>query len=211
MSYLTLRFLNNEDLIENNEQDSLVFTEKFDKKEINHNVHYFNRDENTIIQVNDDFSVIDCPVISEKSQVSEPSKEELLKLIKNIVNSDFTFYLSTLHGELEELLGENNLFSIEDGVDTKETYLSRLEEHFDAVFEDLYSITIATPNSRIYFFKVGTISYHVTNKDLSILNDSDNVIKYLSSFKPILKDINKLEEVVMIENKIKNNTLGDLW
>ncbi len=211
MKGITLRFLNNDDLIDYNEQDSLIFIEQFNKKEVNHNIHYFNRDKNTIIQVNDDFSVIDCPEILEESQIAAPTQGELLEMIKKIVLSGASFYISTLHAELDELLSVNNLFTLEEGVDTNESYLARLEEYFDDVFKDFYAITITSPNSRVYFYKIGTIAFHTTTHDLNILEDSEVVVNYLSSFKPILKDINKLEEVVMIENRIKNNTLGDLW
>lgn len=211
MDGLTIRFLKYKSLIEENELGKPVFKKGFTKNELSHNTHYYNRAEKFIVQVNDAYKHIDCHKTLFQSQIAYSSnKESLLETIKNIVNSDADFYLTTLDDECENFLEEQKLLTIDTEYDTKESYLTRLEEEFDTIFTELYTITIHTDDDRIYFYRGGTITYSPDGHDIPSEEDYDAILTYLGKFTPFLKDVKTLEKIEMTEMKIVKHPLSDL-
>lgn len=212
MKGLTIRFLKAKSLLDYNELEEPTFKNGFKKEELSHNKHYYNRDEKVVVQVNDAYKHIDCHKTLFQSQIAHPTtKEDMLVVIKNIVNSGADFYLTSLEDECEDYLDEQKLTTLDTEYDTKESYLARLEEEFeyDSIFSDLYTITINTDDARIYFYRGGTISYSPDGHNIPSEKEYEAIINYLGSFTPLLKEFKTLEKIEMSEKKRVKHPLSD--
>lgn len=209
MNGLTIRFLQNKNFIEDTAKGIPTFKKGFTKEELLNNTHYYNRAENVIVQVNSNYSHINCHNAFFQSSIANTlTQEDFLEIIKNIVSKGVSFFLTSLDDECEEFLSDNRLVSV--GNLTKEEYLSRLEEEFDYIYPELYSITLNTDKEKVYLYSGGTISYMLKSRELPTEKDYLDMFNYLGSFNTLLDNPKALEKIEMSEKVIVNHPLSEL-
>lgn len=200
MRGMTIKILNNTSLLSFDAKGDPKFDMSFSKSETENNVCYYNRSEDSIIQVNTNTTFRD---ILQNYTVSGLSKlfpkGYIIQIIKNIVHSDFSFHLTALDADVEDFLERTELESIGDFTDDE--YIERFESEFPAISETLTSIIVRIGTANLYMYSNGSIRF-VPHSGMNLTDkDYEPILSFLSEFIPDLKGFYGLEKVEMVQTK----------
>ena len=209
MKGLTIRFIKNEDRLDLDVDAGYFFKQGFTKEQMNANKFYYNKSENVIVQVNNDYNHIDC--IKHKllvSPIERLAKKDYFNIIKEVSKVDGKFYLQSLDADLDDYLTNMRLHKLH-GRKPKD-YLLELESEFDGIYPELNNICLKDTENRIYFYSIGTIVYSKINHSIPKESEYMDILNYLGKFTSLLKNVENIIPIGMGEREIVEHPLSNL-
>lgn len=197
MQGVNITVLDNAHLLSFNEKGKPEFKMGFSQNILENNVCYYNRNTDSIIQVNSDiifYSLLDDYELFTLDQLFY--EKEIIDIIKNVALSEYDFYLTSIasvYGEWDE--GLDYVYTNEDM--TKEEFNAKSE--FEISSLNYTNATINLGTATIYLSKSGTIQVLPHSRIKPEEKDYFDILSLLSNFIPRLKEVIKLEKIEMFE------------
>lgn len=210
MPSTNIRLLQTKDYLNATENGGLEFKARFSKKEINNNKFYLVKGTDKFIQLNEDYSFIDCRL--DKSYhphyMANITKEDLPKFVERMLENNNQFFIESGDSHEDEELELLGLDSLRRS-NVKE-YLAQLNENIDDVYTIFRTLTVLNAASKLVVSKAGAFVFSYYNNDKEPLITEDYVLLEVGRISGLFDSLDDLEPIKMLEKAIVKHHYSEL-
>lgn len=210
MPSTNIRLLQTKDYLNAIETGGLEFKARFSKKEINNNKFYLVKGTDKFIQLNEDYSFIDCRLDNSyhSHYMANITKEELPKFVERMIEPNKRFFMESgdsYEDEELELLGLDYLRN-----STVEDYLAQLNENIDDVYNIFRTLTVLSATSKLVVSKAGAFVFSFYKNDKDTLSAEDTALLEVGRISGLFDSLDDLEPIKMLEKAIVKHHYNEL-
>lgn len=210
MPSTNIRLLQTKDYVNETENGGLEFKARFSRREINNNKFYLVKGTDKFIQLNEDYSFIDCKLDNSYNphSMANITKEDLPKFVERMLENNTQFFIESeepYEDEELELLGLDSLRR-----STVKEYLAQLNESIDDVYNNFRTLNVLNEASKLVVSKAGAFVFSYYKNDKEPFITEDYVLLEVGRISGLFDSLDDLEPIKMLEKAIVKHPYSEL-